>query len=61
MAVPVVGDSLAVQLDRQFPWRDTDCYLCNQGGMIRDVQQLLAARGVAPAHIYNEAFHAAVD
>ncbi|MBS1961753.1 MAG: hypothetical protein JST04_06025 [Bdellovibrionales bacterium] len=45
------------RLKTDFPWRETDYYLCGNGFMIRDVIQMLkTSHGVKDEHIIAEAF-----
>jgi ferredoxin-NADP reductase len=48
------------RLKSDFPWKDTDFYLCGNIAMIRDVTQFLkSAHGVADSAIFVEAFEPA--
>lgn len=48
------------RLKSDFPWRDTDFYLCGNGHMIRDVIQFLkSSKGVLDSAIIAEAFEPA--
>jgi ferredoxin-NADP reductase len=48
------------RLKSDFPWKETDFYLCGNGEMIRDVTQFLkSAHGVADSAIIAEAFEPA--
>jgi ferredoxin-NADP reductase len=49
------------RLKTDFPWTETDFYLCGNGFMIRDVIQMLkTAHGVKDENIIAEAFAPAV-
>ncbi len=44
------------RLKSDFPWTDTDFYLCGNGHMIRDVLAMLKSHGVKDSAIIAEAF-----
>jgi NAD(P)H-flavin reductase len=47
------------RLKSDFPWKDTDFYLCGNGNMIRDVIAFLRGHGVSDTAIIAEAFEPA--
>lgn len=47
------------RLKSDFPWKDTDFYMCGNGFMIRDVIQFLKLKGVEDSAIIAEAFEPA--
>lgn len=40
-----------------FPWLETDYYLCGNGDMIKEVKSILAERGVEKDSIYQEKYY----
>jgi NAD(P)H-flavin reductase len=40
-----------------FPWRDTEYYLCGSGPMITETKTFLAEKGVAKEHIHVEKYY----
>jgi CDP-4-dehydro-6-deoxyglucose reductase, E3 len=51
-----VTDWLRAQGD-DFPWKQTDYYLCGNGAMITEVQALLAEKGVEKDAIHKEKYY----
>jgi ferredoxin-NADP reductase len=41
----------------EFPWLETDYYVCGNGEMIREVKELLLARGVTKESIHHEKYY----
>jgi ferredoxin-NADP reductase len=50
-----VTDWLRAQQD--FPWVETEYYLCGSGAMIDEVKQILAERGVAKECVHQEVYY----
>jgi len=44
-------------LGRDFPWLETDYYLCGGGAMIDEVKQILSGHGVEKDHIHQEVYY----
>lgn len=44
-------------LGEDFPWRETEYYLCGNGAMIKEVQALLAEKGVTKDSIHQEKYY----
>lgn len=44
-------------LNGDFPWTQTDYYLCGAGGMIDEVKKILAERGVPKEQIHVEVYY----
>jgi sulfite reductase alpha subunit-like flavoprotein len=40
-----------------FPWLETEFYLCGHGGMITEVKSLLAAKGVSKESVHQEIYY----
>jgi ferredoxin-NADP reductase len=45
------------QLGPEFPWLETDYYLCGNGEMIKEVKELLAAQGVDKESVHQEKYY----
>jgi ferredoxin-NADP reductase len=41
----------------EFPWKETEFYLCGNGGMIDETKALLAERGVEKTSIHQEIYY----
>jgi ferredoxin-NADP reductase len=41
----------------EFPWLETEYYLCGGGSMIDEVKQILAAKGVFKESIHQEVYY----
>ena len=50
-----VTDALR-KVSSDFPWKETDYYLCGSAAMISEIIEILIQRGVSPASIFSEAF-----
>jgi ferredoxin-NADP reductase len=48
-----------ISLPNEWPWQETDFYLCGSGAMVSDVRRYLrTVRGVPEAHIHQEIYFA---
>jgi NAD(P)H-flavin reductase len=45
------------QLEAEFPWLETEYYLCGNGAMIKEVKELLAEKGVHKDSIHQEKYY----
>jgi NAD(P)H-flavin reductase len=50
-----VTDWLRAQAD--FPWLETEYYLCGSGAMINEIKQLLASKGVGKESLHQEIYY----
>jgi ferredoxin-NADP reductase len=50
-----VTDALK-KVSADFPWKETDYYLCGNGTMISEIIEILLQKGVHPSSIHSEAF-----
>lgn len=41
----------------EFPWFETDFYLCGNGAMVKEVKTILEEKGVAKTAIYHEVYY----
>lgn len=48
-----------VRLGSDFPWQQTEFYLCGHGGMVADTRAILSSRAVAADSIHQEVYYAA--
>lgn len=45
------------QAGNDFPWLETEYYLCGHGGMIQEIKLFLAEKGVAKASVHQEVYY----
>lgn len=49
------------KVSADFPWKETDYYLCGSASMISEVIEILLQKGVSASSIYSEAFESSVS
>lgn len=52
-----VTDYIRNELGAEYPWKETEFYLCGNGGMISEVKAILADRGVEKDSIHQEIYY----
>ena len=52
-----VTDYLRSLKDHEFPWSETEFYLCGNGGMITEVKSILTEKGVNTDSIHQEIYY----
>jgi CDP-4-dehydro-6-deoxyglucose reductase, E3 len=52
-----VTDYLRSLKNSEFPWKETEFYLCGNGGMITEVKSVLTEKGVSSESIHQEIYY----